>query len=131
MNLKILLPTQILVDEKVAAVTVDAADGSLTLLPRHVDFTAALVPGILSFRPQTAGREEAPEAFVAIDTGILVKCGDEVLVSTRSGVRSVELDKLQQIVEEQFRRLDEREQQARLVLARLESNFVRRFMETR
>lgn len=131
MNLKILLPTQILVDETVAVVTVDASDGSLTLLPRHVDFTAALVPGILSFRPLTDGREEATEAFVAIDTGILVKHGDEVLVSTRSGVRSTELDKLQQTVEEQFRRLDEREQQARLVLARLESNFVRRFIETR
>jgi len=45
MQLKVLLPTQVLVDEPVSKVVAEGEDGSFCLLPRHVDFTSALVPG--------------------------------------------------------------------------------------
>lgn len=123
MKLTVLLPTGVLVDQEVTKVTAEAENGSFCLLPRHIDFLAALVPGLLSFENE-AGEEE----FLAVDEGILVKCGSEVMVSTRNAVRGAPLGQLRQAVEKQFRVLDEREQQARSVLAKLEADLVVRFI---
>jgi len=124
MNLKVLLPAEVLVKEDVAKVTAEAHNGSFCLLPKHVDFVAALVPGILSF--QTAGGREA---FVAVDEGILVKCGDEVMVSTRNAMRGPDLGQLRRTLEERFKVLDDREKTARSAMVKIEAGFVRRFLE--
>jgi F-type H+-transporting ATPase subunit epsilon len=124
MNLKVLLPAEVLVQEDVAKVTAEAHNGSFCLLPKHVDFVAALVPGILSF--ETAGGREA---FVAVDEGILVKCGEEVMVSTRNAMRGPDLGQLRRTVEERFKILDDREKTARSAMVRIEAGFVRRFLE--
>jgi F-type H+-transporting ATPase subunit epsilon len=124
MNLKVLLPAEVLVKEEVAKVTAEAANGSFCLLPKHVDFVAALVPGILSF--QTASGRET---FVAVDEGILVKCGDEVMVSTRNAMRGPDLGQLRRTVEERFEVLDDREKTARSAMVKIEAGFVRRFLE--
>ena len=124
MKLKVLLPAEVLVQEEVAKVTAEAHNGSFCLLPKHVDFVAALVPGILSF--QTAGGREA---FVALDEGILVKCGDEVMVSTRNAMRGPDLGQLRRTAEERFKVLDDREKTARSAMVKIEAGFVRRFLE--
>jgi len=123
MKLKVVLPTGTLVEQEVAKVTAEAENGSFCLLPYHIDFVAALVPGLLSFE-----NERGEEEFLAIDEGVLVKCGAEVMVSTRNAVRGVALGQLKQAVEQQFRVLDERENQARSVLAKLEADLVSRFV---
>jgi len=123
MKLRVLLPTGVLVDQEVTKVTAEAENGSFCLLPRHIDFLAALVPGLLSFENE-AGEEE----FLAVDEGILVKCGPEVMVSTRNAVRGAPLGQLREAVEQRFRILDERERQARSVLAKLEADLVVRFI---
>jgi len=123
MRLTVTLPTGVLVDQEVTKVTAEAENGSFCLLPRHIDFLAALVPGLLSFEDE-AGQEE----FLAIDEGVLVKCGAEVMVSTRNAVRGAPLGQLRQAVEQRFRALDEREQQARAVLTKLEADLVGRFI---
>ncbi len=123
MKLTVLLPTGMLVDQKVAKVTAEAENGSFCLLPRHIDFVAALAPGLLSFEDE-AGEEE----FLAVDEGILVKCGPEVSVSTRNAVRGVPLGQLRQAVRERFLTLDSRELQAREILARLEADLVVKFV---
>ena len=124
MRLKVLLPSQVLLEKEVTKVTAEAENGAFCLLPRHVDFVAALVPGLLSFESEESGEE-----FVAVDTGILVKSGDEVLVSTRNGAVGPDLGILRKTVERRFRVLDERERASRSALVRLEANFIRRFME--
>jgi F-type H+-transporting ATPase subunit epsilon len=124
-NLKVLLPTEVLVDEPVTKVVAEAGNGSFCLLPRHVDFTAALVPGLLAFVPAASGEE----AFLAVDEGILVKVGPQVLVSTRNAVRGTDLETLRQTVEDRFEQFDERERQTRASMAKLEADFVRRFLE--
>jgi F-type H+-transporting ATPase subunit epsilon len=124
MNLKVLLPAEVLVQEDVAKVTAEAHNGSFCLLPRHVDFVAALVPGILFF--ETAGGRET---FLAVDEGILVKCGYEVMVSTRNAVRGPDLGELRRTVEERFKVLDDRERTARSTMVKIEAGFVRRFLE--
>lgn len=124
MNLKVLLPNEVLLDEKVTKVNAEAQNGSFCLLPRHLDFVAALVPGILSYEAAHGG-----EVFVAVDQGILVKHGSVVLVSTRNAVRGPNLGQLKQTVEKQFKVLDEREKLARSAMTKIEASFIRRFLE--
>lgn len=121
MRLKILLPAEVLLDRQVAKVLAEGTDGSFCLLPRHQDFVTALVPGLLSF--VAADREE----FVAVDEGVLVKTGSEVLVSTRRAVRGPDLGSLRQTVEREFLELDERQRLTRSAMARLEADFAHRF----
>jgi F-type H+-transporting ATPase subunit epsilon len=124
MKLKVLLPTEVLIEKEVAKVIAEAEDGSFCLKPKHVDFVAALVPGLLSFET-TDGREE----FLAVDEGTLVKCGAEVLVSTANAVRSHNLGTLKNTVEKQFMVLGESQKSVRSAVAKLEANLVRKFIE--
>jgi F-type H+-transporting ATPase subunit epsilon len=124
MRLKVLLPSEVLLDAAVTKVIAEAENGGFCLLPRHIDFVAALVPGLLSFESED-GREE----FLAVDEGILVKCGDQVLVSTRQAVRGPDLGSLRQTIDAQFRAVDEMERRTRAAAARLEADLVRRFLE--
>lgn len=124
LRLQVLLPTAILVDSEVVKVIAEADDGAFCLLPRHIDFVAALVPGVLSF-VGTDGTEQ----FCAIDQGVLVKCANHVSVSTLNGVRGTDLGRLKDLVEERFLDLDEHERKARTALARLEAGALRGFRE--
>ncbi len=126
MKLKILLPAEIFLSEEVTKVVAEAENGLFCLLPLHVDFTAALVPGVFSY--STAGGEDA---YLAIDIGTLVKKGSDVLVSTRNAYRSPELGHLKEVVIAQFKEIDERERKARTAAARLEVDLLRRFIELR
>lgn len=125
MRLKVLLPTEVLVDEEVARVNAEAENGCFCLLSRHIDFLTALVPGLLSFVKASDNTEE----FLAVDEGILVKCGPEVLVSTRQAVRGPELGTLKTTVKKTFKVLTDQEKRARSALANLEANFIRRFLK--
>ena len=124
MNLKVLTPIAVLIDHPVTKVIAEAENGNFCLLPNHVDFVAALVPGILSFTTETGG-----EIFVAVDEGILVKCGAEVLVSTRNAVAGEDLASLKQAVIQQFQVLDEQEKLTRSALAKFEISMMRHFKE--
>jgi len=126
MRLRVLLPTRVLVDREVTKVVAEAANGSFGILPHHVDFVAALVPGVL-VHADAAGRE----SFLGIDEGILVKCGAEVSVSTLHAVAGEDLATLRAEVRARYHDLDEHERQARSALARLEAGVARRIYELR
>ena len=64
-----------------------------------------------------------------MDEGLLVKCGPQVLVSTRQAVRGEELGLLRETVEKTFKVLSDQEKRARSALANLEANFIRRFLK--
>jgi F-type H+-transporting ATPase subunit epsilon len=124
MRLEVRVPESILVDRDVTAVVAEAADGLFGILPRHIDFVAALVPGLLSFRG-----EDDREEYLGVDEGILVKRAETVLVSVRGAVRGPDLGSLREAVEERFRTLDDQDRRARTALAKMEAEFVRRFLE--
>jgi F-type H+-transporting ATPase subunit epsilon len=124
MQLRVLLPERVAVDEPVAKVTAEAEDGAFCLLPRHVDFVATLVPGLLAFED-----EAGSETLLAVDHGVLVKCGDEVVVSTPRVIGGRPLGELQRAVEDELERLDERERRARSAVVKIEADFVRRLVE--
>jgi F-type H+-transporting ATPase subunit epsilon len=123
-KLKLLIPTRVLVDQEVTKVLAEGAHGYFCLLPQHIDFLAVLVPGLLAFED-----EEGREWFAAVDEGVLVKRGDEVLVSTRQATRGADLEELRSTVREEFATLDEHEQAAQAATAKLEASFFRSYLE--
>jgi F-type H+-transporting ATPase subunit epsilon len=125
MQLKVLLPTQVLLSEEVIKVVAEAQNGSFCLLPRHIDFVTALASGILSYERAKGGKE----IFIAVDGGVLVKEGETVSVSTRNAIRGPDLGTLKKTIEEKFKVLDDREKTARTAAAKIEAVFVRRFLE--
>jgi F-type H+-transporting ATPase subunit epsilon len=125
MNLKILLPFGIYAEKAgVSRIVADTREGSFGLLPRRLDCVAALAPGILIYQTEAEG-----EVYVAVDEGVLVKTGPDVLVSVRNAIGGTDLGQLHQAVEREFLNLSEREQSVRSVMATMESDFIRRLAE--
>ena len=124
MHLKIMMPGETLIDQHVSKITAEGTNGSFCLLPRHVDFLSLLTKGILSFIT-----EEGEEVFIAVDKGILVKQGQNVNVSTRHAVKGPDLGRLRRTVEAYFSKVDEREENTRRAMNKIEAGFVRRFLE--
>lgn len=125
MQLKVLIPACVFMEQdKVTRIVAETPRGSFGILPHRLDCVAALAPGILTFETENVG-----ETFLAVDEGILVKTGAEVLVSVRNAVGGADLGKLRQTVDQEFLTLDERAKSVRTVLAKLESDFARRILE--
>jgi len=123
MNLKVLLPFQIFAEKTgVSRIVAETREGSFGLLPHRLDCVAALVPGILIYQTGTEA-----EVLVAVDEGVLVKTGSDVLVSVRRAIGGTDLGQLREAVNKEFLTLDEQEQSVRQVVAKLETGFLRRF----
>ena len=58
--------------------------------------------GILTYETEAEG-----EVFVAVDEGVLVKTGPDVLVSVRRAMGGTDLGQLREAVEQEFLTLDE------------------------
>ena len=122
MNLKVLLPFQIFAEKTgVSRIVAETHEGSFGLLPHRLDCVAALAPGILIFETKTEG-----EAYVAVDEGVLVKTGSDVLVSVRNAIAGTNLGQLREAVQREFLHLDEQEKNVRSVLAKMEGDLMRR-----
>jgi F-type H+-transporting ATPase subunit epsilon len=131
-NLRILLPSRVfMVKHGVKAVVVQTSHGSVGFLPKRRDGVAALVPGILSYKNSEIEGEGEEESYVAIDHGILVKTGQDIFVSVRNAIAEGDLAMLQEAVDREFVNLSEQEKTVRMMLSKMESGFVRRFMEFR
>ena len=125
MNLKVLLPFRIFCEKTgVSRIVAETREGSFGILPRRLDCVAALEPGILIYENEIEG-----EVYLAVDEGVLIKTGFDVLVSVRNAIAGTDLGKLRDSVEREFLNLDEREQSMRSALARIESGFIRRLAE--
>ena len=123
MNLKVLLPFGIFADETgVTRIVADTCAGSFGLLPHRLDCVAALVPGLLVYETEAQG-----EVVVAVDEGVLVKCGTDVFVSVRQAVGGTDLGQLRASIEREFLSQDAQAQDVRSVMAKLETGFLRRF----
>jgi F-type H+-transporting ATPase subunit epsilon len=122
MNLKVLLPFQIFEEKTdVLRIVAETHAGSFGLLPHRLDCVAALAPGILTYETTSDG-----EVFVAVDEGVLVKTGQNVLVSVRRALGGKDLGQLREAVEREFLTLDDDERSVRSVLAKMEGDLIRR-----
>jgi len=125
MHLKVLLPFRVYTERTgVSRIVAETSEGSFGLLPHRLDCVAALAPGILIYEHETEG-----EIYVAVDEGVLVKTGLDVLVSVRNAIGGTDLGQLHEAVKREFLTLNDREQNVRSVMAKMESGFIRRLAE--
>lgn len=125
MNLKVLLPFRIFADKTgISRIVAQSREGSFGLLPHRLDCVAALGPGILIYENEVEG-----EVYVAVDEGVLVKTGLDVLVSVRNAIGGTDIGQLHEAVEREFLSLKEGEQSVRSIMAKMESDFIRRLAE--
>lgn len=118
MTLKILLPFRVFAEIKnVSRIVMETSEGSYGLLPQRLDCVAALVPGILTY-------ESDRVHYIAVDEGVMVKAGSEVLVSVRNAIGGTDLGKLHEKVEKEFKQLDEMEKSTRSVISKLETSLM-------
>jgi F-type H+-transporting ATPase subunit epsilon len=127
MNLKILLPFKIFAEpQPVSNVIAETLEGSFGLLPHRLDCVAALVPGILSYTTT-----DGDIHYLAIDEGVLVKRGDDVMVSVRRAIPGTDLGALHEAVTREYLTLDAQERDMRSVVSKMESHLIGRFTTLR
>lgn len=127
MNLKVLLPYKVFAERRqVLRIIAVTQNGAFGILPQRLDCVMSLVAGILVFET-----EAGDEVYIAVDEGILVKTGIDVLVSVRNAIGGMALNDLREAIEQQFITLDEQEQNLRSVLVKMESSFIRRLVTFR
>ena len=125
MQLKILLPTEVFADlSGVSSIVAETRDGSFGLLENRLDCVAALAPGIFTYETK-----EHATVYLALDEGVLVKTGTDVLVSVRQAIGGADLLELHEAVKKRFLTLDREERNVRDMVARMESSFVGRLAE--
>jgi len=123
MQLKVLLPFRVFVDTRtVSRIVAQRQDGSFGLLEHRLDCVAALSPGILIYETPEDG-----EVFVAVDQGVLIKAGSQVLVSVRRALSGTDLGELRAAVQTEFLSLDEQDKSVRALMEKMESRFLSRF----
>ena len=127
MQLKILLPYTTFSEKfEVLRIVVETNLGSLGILPNRLDCSAVLTAGILCYQC----KNEA-ETFIAVDQGVLVKTGFNVMVSVRRAIGQADLNKLNAMVKQEFLVLDEQEQRMQATRAKLEAGFLRHLTDFR
>jgi F-type H+-transporting ATPase subunit epsilon len=125
MHLEILLPFEIFAEKTgVSRIVAETSKGSFGFLPHRLDCVASLVPGILIFETEAEG-----ETYIAVDEGVMIKTGLDVLVSVRNAITGKNLHQLHQAVELEFLSVNEQENNVRSALTKLESDFIRRLVE--
>ena len=123
MDLKIFLPFRVFTETKnVSSITIETSEGSYGMLPQRLDCVAALIPGIFTYEIEAEGPH-----YLAVDAGVMVKAGTEVLVSVRNAIGGADLGKLAEMVKTTFKQQDESLAKVRSVMVKLESGFIYSF----
>lgn len=100
MQLKVLLPSRVFAEKtSVLRIVAETHTGSFGILPHRLDCVAALAAGIFTYETEAEG-----EVFLAVDEGVLVKAGPQVLVSVRHAQGGSNLHQLRETVEQEFKR---------------------------
>jgi F-type H+-transporting ATPase subunit epsilon len=124
-QLKILVPSGLFASiANIERIVVMTQSGSFGILPHRLDCAAALPPGLLAYSTAATG-----EVHLAVDAGVLVKTGDDVLVCVRHAIAGADLGRLRQAVQQELMKLSKQESSNRKTLALLEGGLVREFVK--
>ncbi len=123
LKLKILLPFRIFLEtNNVSSITIETSAGSYGMLAQRLDCVAAIVPGIFTYEIESEGPK-----YIAVDEGVMIKAGTQVLVSVRNAIGGTDLGKLSDLVKKKFNIRDENKTELRSVIAKLEGGFIYSF----
>lgn len=98
MELKVLLPFRTFSETKnIKRIVMETKKGTVGLLPQRIDCVAAIVPSIFTYETEEEGIH-----YLAIDEGVLVKAGDQILLSVHNAIGGPNSGGLQKKANEEF-----------------------------
>ncbi len=125
MQLRILVPSgEFACVMNVERIVVMTPGGSFGLLPQRLDCATVLSPGLLTYATATSD-----DVHLALDAGVLIKTGSEVLACVRRAIAGADLGQLRNAVQHELGIRRNQERSDHSTLARLESGFIREFIE--
>jgi len=124
MKLRVLTPTEVVMEQEVRHVTVEDPTGSLGIRPGHAPMVTPLVRGIL-----TARDEEGHERYAALNGGVLLVAGDEVQIVSRQAVAGDDLSHLEATVLARFQQEADQDKTNQVAFEKMRIMFMRRLLE--
>ena len=124
MRLRVLAPTEVVLDQEVIHVTAEDVTGSLGIRPGHAPLVTPLAPGIV-----VARSPDGRERYVAVNGGVMLVSGDEVQIVSRHAVASHDMAHLEATALAEFDRQAQEDQHNRVAFERLRIHFMRRVLE--
>jgi F-type H+-transporting ATPase subunit epsilon len=124
-QLKIIVPSGVFANvANVERIVVMTQTGSFGLLPHRMDCVAVLPPGLFAY---SIAATDA--VHLAVDAGMLIKNGADVVLCVRRVIAGADLGRLRQCVEQELRLLGEKERSDLKTLAHLETGLIREFVK--
>ena len=119
MKLKIITPLDIFYVDDVSKIKAEGLEGNFSILPNHADYVSSITTSIFSFEKD--GKIE----FFAVDSGVLIKYGENVDFSVRHAIKGNDLENLKKQMEINFKEMEDEEKQTKTALASLEGNIAK------
>lgn len=108
----------------VERIVVMTQTGSFGLLPHRMDCAAVVPPGLFAYSTSATD-----EVHLAVDAGMLIKTGADVVLCVRRAIAGADLGRLRQAVQQELKQLSDQESSNLKTLAHLESGLVREFVK--
>ena len=124
MRVRIVTPTDVVLDEDAVHVTLEDITGSLGIRPGHTPLVSPLVPGIATVR-----NAHGAERFVALNGGVLIVNADTVNVVTRQATAGTDFEHLEDTALLHFGQEDDDAKENRVAFEKMRLTFVRRVLE--
>jgi len=124
MRLRLLTPTDIVLEQEVIHVTAEDVTGSLGIRPGHTPLVTPLTRGIVTARAPGGG-----ETYVAIDGGAMLVNDDVVQIVSRQAVASPDLTHLERDVLTQFEKQASEDRTNRVAFEKMRLSLMRRVLE--
>lgn len=123
MNLFVSTPFAAVLSVKTHKVHIPTTEGDWCMLPRHADAVFTLEPGIMTYS------QGVQTLAAAVNSGLCVKTGSNVMIATNRAVASPHLEDLARAVEEQFQLEADEERRAQTAMAHIEIGIIRHLLE--
>ena len=125
MQLRIIVPSGVFASiANVERIVVMTQTGSFGLLPHRMDCAAVVPPGLFAYSTSATD-----EVHLAVDAGMLIKTGADVVLCVRRAIAGADLGRLRQAVQQELKQLSDQESSNLKTLAHLESGLVREFVK--
>jgi len=98
----ILSPLETILDEEVKKISLKGKEGSYSIFPNHLDYISSIKTNVLYYVDK-----HNKTYYVAINEGILVKCGNHVKLSVFSGIKGTDIKELEKKIAENIRQAEE------------------------
>lgn len=124
MKIRVLTPTEVILEQEVIHVTAEDPTGSLGIRPGHAPLVTPLVAGIVVARAP-GGAED----YVAINGGVMIVTGDQVEIVSRQAVAGRDLARLESTVLAEFDKEEQDGRTNKVAFEKMRLEFMRNVVE--